>query len=343
VKTFPQLPANPGISYIMPVLNEAEYLTDAIRSIQRQTYSGEQEIILALGASSDDTDQLASRLAAEDPRISWVHNPANDVPIGLNLAIRASHHPVIIRVDAHSEIPVDYAEIMVAKLAATGAANVGGVMLAKGSTPLQKAIARTYNSPFGMGGGSYHGGSQEGPAVSAYLGCYRREVFTEIGMFDEKMRRAQEWELNFRIRAADYQVWFTPDVEVGYWPRNSLEKLRKQMYTTGVWRGHMARNGQRELKHFAPPMLAVGLAVSALLAVLGSAGGKPKQAKAELALPITYLGGLGLAALKMGAEGPLGWLLNIVCVGVVHLSWGTGFLRGWLRGAEDTVDRSRVG
>jgi glycosyltransferase involved in cell wall biosynthesis len=342
VKTFPSLPPNPGVSYIMPVLNEAEYLADAIGSIQRQNYSGEQEIILALGASSDDTNQIAAGLAQADPRISWVHNPANDVPIGLNLAIRASKHPVIIRVDAHSEIPANYAEVMVTKLSETGAANVGGVMLAKGKTPLQKAIARTYNSPFGMGGGSYHGGDQEGPAVSAYLGCYRREVFDEVGMFDPNMRRAQEWELNFRIRAAGYQVWFTPEIEVGYWPRNSLEKLRKQMYTTGVWRGHMARNSQREWKHFAPPALVAGLAFSAMLAAIGLAARKPKQVAAGAALPVSYLGGLELAALRTGADGPFDWLLNIVCLGTVHLSWGAGFLRGWLRGAADTVDHSRV-
>ncbi|MCL1838980.1 MAG: glycosyltransferase, partial [Propionibacteriaceae bacterium] len=94
MKTFPALEPNPGISYIMPVLNEAEYLETAVASIYMQKYGGEREIILALGTSSDDTDVIAKRLAAHDSQLKLVQNPKNDVSIGLNLAIKASRYPV---------------------------------------------------------------------------------------------------------------------------------------------------------------------------------------------------------------------------------------------------------
>jgi hypothetical protein len=172
---------------------------------------------------------------------------------------------------------------------------------------------------------------------------YRREVFDEVGYFDESVRRAQEWELNFRIRQAGYQVWFTPDVAVDYWPRDSLDKLRKQMYATGVWRGHLARRGRRIWKHFVPPVLVAGLAVSAVLLLGGLFSRKPAPTLAGAALPVAYVGGLSLAARQMGGESLTDWLLNVVALLVVHLSWGSGFVRGWLFGAESTVDRSRRG
>jgi hypothetical protein len=306
-----------------------------------QDYPGEREIILALGNSSDGTNELVAAMAAADPRIRWVDNPANDVPVGLNLAIRAGRFPVVIRVDAHSGLPADYTRVMVGKLADTGAANVGGLMRARGDTPLQAAIARAYNSPFGMGGGAYHGGSQEGPAASAYLGVYRREVFEQIGYFDEGMRRAQDWELNSRIRDAGYLVWFTPEVSVDYWPRDSLDKLRKQMYATGAWRGHLARRGRSQLKHFAPPALVIGLLVSTVSLLGGTLGRRPGVAAAGAALPGAYAAGLAVVAARMEPGGWLGWWLNAVVLSCVHLSWGAGFIHGFCFGAESTVDRSR--
>jgi glycosyltransferase involved in cell wall biosynthesis len=325
----------------MPVLNEADHLEAAVRGILRQDYGGGQELVIALGSSNDGTTQLAQDLAAGDGRIKLVENPANDVPIGLNLAIQATQYPVVIRVDAHAELPTDYTELMVAKLRETDSANVGGVMRAEGTTPIQRAIARAYNSPWGLGGGSYHGARSEGPSDSAYLGVYRREVFEEVGLFDEKMRRAQDWELNDRIRRAGYQIWFTPEVEVIYWPRPTLAKLRLQMFATGVWRGHLVRKqGRSPLRYLAPPLLVLGLLVSFLLGLRGLAGHKPAAVTASV-LPFSYVTGLSVASAQMKPDTLADCCLNALVLSVIHLSWGAGFIRGWVSGAEQTVDASR--
>ena len=144
--------AVPGVSYVIPVLNEVAYIETAIRTVLVQDYSGQTELILALGPSSDGTTELVLELAAADPRIVAVHNPQTDIPVGLNIAIRASRYPVIVRVDAHSELDPDYTRRAVATLIRTGAANVGGVMKARGKSPFQAAVARAYNSRFGLGG-----------------------------------------------------------------------------------------------------------------------------------------------------------------------------------------------
>ena len=342
------LPEQVAVSYVMPVLNEAGHLARAVGAILAQEYEGEAELVLALGASSDDTDAIAAELAAADPRIRLVPNPLNDIPKGINAAIRASRHPVVIRVDAHAELPPGYTAAAVEILRRTGCGNLGGVMVAKGSGRVQQAIARAYNSPFGLGGGVYHHGEDEAPADSAYLGVFRREVLFEVGLFDEGLRRAEDWELNFRIRAAGYQVLFTPKLKVTYWPRESLGALRRQMYATGVWRGHLVRRQKGTPWRYLPPpavALIVGISLTCLLlqaiGVLRGPAGRLAGA-AHLAAAGYLIGASAVGITRLGGESLPDRLLNAAVLITMHLSWGTGFLRGVLFGAERTVDRSRV-
>lgn len=130
--------AVPGVSYVMPVLNEREYVEGAVRTVLSQDYPGEQDLVLALGPSTDGTNEIVERLAAEDARVTFVNNPNTDIPAGLNLAIEASKHPIIVRIDAHSELAPGYTTRAVDTLRRTGAANVGGIMHANGKTPFQE-------------------------------------------------------------------------------------------------------------------------------------------------------------------------------------------------------------
>ncbi len=132
-------------------------------------------------------------------------------------------------------------------------------MHAEGRTPFQKAVARLYNSPIGLGGGAYHGGAREGESESAYLGVMRREVLEEVGLFDETIRRGEDWELNLRIRQAGHKVWFDPQLSVTYWPRESWLRLARQFRATGAWRGELVRRyGRRNsIRYFAPPALVL--------------------------------------------------------------------------------------
>ena len=77
------LPASPGISVILPVLNEQAHLEDSIRAILSQNYLGKFEVILALGPSRDSTNEIARSLAAEDARVILVENPSGRTAAGL--------------------------------------------------------------------------------------------------------------------------------------------------------------------------------------------------------------------------------------------------------------------
>lgn len=340
----------PGVSYVMPVLNEAEYLEDAVGSILTQDYDGDKELIIALGPSTDDTDEVAQRLAASDPRLILVDNPLGRTPIALNLAIRKSSHPIIMRVDAHSELPANYTSRGVETLYRVGAHDVGGLMDARGKTPVQRAIAAAYHSKFGFGGPAYHSGAPEGEAESAYLGIFRREVFDEVGFYDENMWRAQDWELCLRIRQAGHKVWFDPELKVGYYPRDNFVALARQSFASGTWRGEIARRFPegKSLRHDIPPLLLAGVGIGSVALILAPLTrgrvSRPVQSLVYLAAsaPMVYAAATVAAGLASKGENLKEKLLTAAAFQSIHLPWAAGYLKGRIFGAAGTLDKGRV-
>lgn len=320
----------------MPILNEVEHVEPAVRSLLAQEYDGPVEVALALGPSADGTAEVVGRMAARDSRITVVDNPAGSTPNGLNAAIRASHHPVIVRVDAHSVLPPGYTRLAVETLQRTGAANVGGIMQARGVTPFEQAVAAAYGSRIGLGGTKLHRGGQEGPAETVYLGVFDREQITEAGLFDEHFKRGQDWELNRRLRESGKVVWFNPALSVVYRPRSSWERLARQFMSTGLWRGEIARTfpASNGVRYFVAPATVVANGVGVLAGLLGLAHtrrrGRPSPLLLGLAAPAGY-GSLVTAAAATVA-GDIGWRGAVrypLVLAVMHGAWGTGFVLGY--------------
>ncbi len=185
---------------------------------------------LALGPSKDKTDEVAQKLKKKyGAKLQLVHSPGL-TSISLNLAIAKAKYEVVLRVDAHSELSEGYAALAVKVLNETGAANVGGMMVAKGKNDFQSAVAYGYNNKVGLGGGSFHVGGEAGPADTVYLGVFRKSAIEQVGGFSEAWVRGQDWELNQRLRKAGLIVWFDPRLQVGYFPRSDWRVASKAVF-----------------------------------------------------------------------------------------------------------------
>ncbi|ANF30289.1 glycosyl transferase family 2 [Leifsonia xyli] len=326
----------PGVSYVMPVLNEATHVRAAVDSLLAQDYTGPFEVTIALGPSIDGTTELVEELAAVDSRIRVVDNVVGSTPAGLNLAIRESRYPVVVRVDAHSVLPPDYARVAVETILATGADNVGGLMDAQGTTDFERAVARAYGSRVGLGGTKLHVGGEAGPAETVYLGVFRRDRLLQVGLFDEEIKRGQDWELNRRIRTAGGTVWFTPRLKVTYRPRPNVYRLARQMFSTGIWRGELARRfpASNGLRYFAPPVMVIGVVVGTLLGIAGIVQallGATPWLLWGFAIPAFYALIVIVSAVLWGRrDGFRPFLWFLVVLPCIHFSWGIGFVLGYL-------------
>jgi glycosyltransferase involved in cell wall biosynthesis len=304
---------------ILPVLNEEKYLEDAVNAILAQQYDGKIEVILAVAPSDDRTLEIAQRLHMNDPRVVIVENPSGRTAAGLNLAIAASQYSIIVRVDGHANIPNNYCELVSEVLETTGAVNVGGVMAAEGKSLFEKSVARAMRSPLGVGASRFHTGGSAGEVDTVYLGAFRKEALLAAGGFDERFTRAQDWELNFRLRQAGGVVYFDPRLVVTYRPRSTVKALAKQYFEYGRWRRVVSRRHQGTInyRYLAPPFTVAATLLSLILGWLVS--------------PFLFIPALVYAVFILIASVVIGKSMGeFLCLPTIlltmHISWGLGFL-----------------
>ena len=308
----------PAISVILPVLNEEAHLQSAVHSILSQDYLGAIEVILAIGPSHDRTLEIAQEMSRKDSRVVLVDSPTGRTAAGLNLALNKSQSPVVVRVDGHAQIPQDYLRLVIEILNSTGAVNVGGVMAAVGTTPFERAVAGAMRSPLGVGASRFHTGGEPGEVDTVYLGAFRREALLAIGGFDERFTRAQDWELNFRLRENGGLIYFDPRLHVTYRPRSTVRALAKQYFEYGRWRRVVSRrhSGTINYRYLAPPFALVGFLTSLVAGIF---------------LPILfapaaiYLLFVLLASIKI-ANSLREYFLLLVVIPTMHFAWGAGFI-----------------
>lgn len=309
---------HPSISVILPILNEEAHLKGAIDSILSQDYLGKLEVILAVGPSRDRTLEIAQQISQQDSRVVIVENPTGRTAAGLNLALKKSQSPVIVRVDGHAQIPRNYLSLVVEILNKTGAVNVGGVMAAVGTTAFENAVAGAMRSPLGVGASRFHTGGEAGVVDTVYLGAFRREALLAIGGFDERFTRAQDWELNFRLRENGGVVYFDPRLHVTYRPRSTVKALAKQYFEYGRWRRVVSRkhSGTINYRYLAPPFALVGFIVSLVAGFFVPILFTPAAIYSLFVL---------LASIKI-ASNIHEFFLLLAVIPTMHFAWGAGFI-----------------
>ena len=309
----------PPVSVILPILNEERDLSNCISAILQQDYPSNIEVILALGPSEDKTTQIAAKLSESDSRIKLVSNPTGQTAAGLNLAIKASSYEIICRIDGHSEISNNYVKTAVEILQQKNAVNVGGLMHADSNTGLQRVIAQAMRSKLGVGSSKFHTGGSAGESDTVYLGTYKKSAVLAAGGFDERYIRAQDWELNYRLRKNGGLIWFDPRLQVTYRPRRTFKKLARQYFQYGRWRRVISRQHKNTVnfRYLAPPVAVI----INLLSVFFTFTINPIFITPFL----IYLSTLIVGSLFIGRK-VVDKLLMPFVLATMHFSWGIGFI-----------------
>ena len=309
----------PPVSVILPILNEERDLSNCISAILQQDYPSEIEVILALGPSEDKTTQIAEKLSVSDSRIKLVSNPTGQTAVGLNLAIKVSSNEIICRIDGHSEISNNYVKTAVEILQQKNAVNVGGLMYADSNSGLQRVVAQAMRSKLGVGPSKFHTGGSAGESDTVYLGTYKKAAVLAAGGFDERYIRAQDWELNYRLRKNGGLIWFDPRLQVTYRPRSTFKKLAKQYFQYGRWRRVISRQHRNTVnfRYLAPPFAVATNTLSIFFSIIIS--------PLFITPFLIYFCALIIGSLFIGRK-VVDKLIMPFVLATMHFSWGIGFI-----------------
>jgi glycosyltransferase involved in cell wall biosynthesis len=318
------------VSVIIPCLNEVNHIETCIESLMGGDFPQERlEVLVVDGMSDDGTRPILQSLESRYPVMRVLDNPRKIQSAALNIGIGHSKGTVIVRMDAHCEYPTDYVSKLVDWLDRSGADNVGGVWehCPSADTATARAIAIVLSHPFGVGNASYRTGTSAARWVDTVpFGCYRREVFDRVGLYDEEMVRNEDDELNGRLLRHGGRILLVPDVVIRYFPRESLSKLWRMSYQYGYFKPLVERKIGRvlTLRQLVPAAFLCGIVISGLCAIWSW------TAKVMLAVIVgsytVTIAGIVLRSITRYGLWPS--LMLLAAFPTLHFGYGFGFLKG---------------
>ena len=259
------------LSVVCPVYNEEKYISQCIESLLEQDYPKDDlEILFVDGMSNDKTRDIITSYSIKYPFIKMLDNPKKIVPYAMNEGIKASKGDVIIRLDGHVEYPANYFSALVKNLRALDADNVGALCAALPCGPSAKelAIAEVLSSSFGMGNSYFRIGCNEVRRVDTVpFGCFRRDVFDRVGLYDTELVRNQDDELNGRIIKNGGKIYLIPNIVTKYYARDKIAKVRKMFYQYGLYKPLVNKKlgAPATIRQFFPLAFVLGLIFGAAL------------------------------------------------------------------------------
>jgi succinoglycan biosynthesis protein ExoA len=309
----------------VPVRNEERHIAACLDGIGAQTYPADRlDVIVVDGESDDRTVEIVRELTTIDPRIKIVSNPRRSMPSGLNLGIQHATGDYVGVVSGHSVLPPDYVERAVRASEATGAWSVGGRIVRRADTPMQRAIAIATASRVGVGDSAHNYSVEAGWVETVFPGLWRRELFDRIGLFDPGMIANEDNELSLRIRKAGGRIWFDPAIGVEYVPRSSLGDLFRQYRRYGLGKMRVLRKhrGGLRWRHFVPAALVAFLVIGAALAPL-----VPIAPALWIIGLAVYALAIALAGIRLARADTPWWFISAALV-TLHVAYGIGTWQG---------------
>jgi succinoglycan biosynthesis protein ExoA len=305
---------------VIPCLNESRVIASVIARLLEDDGLVDPLVLVADGGSTDGSRDIVAGIAARDPRVRLLPNPARLQSAGLNLAVRAmgEGRPWLVRVDAHADYPKRYVSTLVAEARRTGAQSVVVAMDTRGEAGFGKAVAAAQNSRLGTGGSAHRSGGSARWVDHGHHALFSREAFEAAGGYDESFSHNEDAELDLRLAKGGARIWLTDKVRIGYHPRATLRALARQYFAYGRGRARTV------LKHRVPLKVRQALPLAVAPALLSAIGGLLFWPLAVPALAWAFAAlayGLVLAVKRRDAVVALSGPAAMV----MHACWSAGF------------------
>lgn len=263
------------ISIIIPILNEEIYIKQCLESILQSDYpKNKLEILLVDGMSNDNTRKIIKEFQHDYPFIMLLDNPNKIVPVAMNIGIKNAHGDYIIRLDAHSIYPNNYFRKLIYWHKKLDAANIGTPIITdvKNKTLKSNSIKKVLSNKFGVGNSFFRTGTHNVIEVDTVpFGCYKKDAFAKYGLYDERLIRNQDIELNKRIINNGGKIYLIPDTACTYFAREDFSSLAKNNFSNGLWNvltAYYSKNLRAlSLRHFIPLFFVLSLLIPFTLGI----------------------------------------------------------------------------
>lgn len=241
----------PSVVVVIPCLNEEDHIENTLSRVMAEPAHTVCKIVVSDGGSNDRTLKIVEECTRRDSRVAVLHNHRRVQSSGINRAVEeyGDFAPFIVRLDAHSDYPVDFCATLLAAQRATGANSVVVSMIAKGSTCFQTAAAAAQNSRLGNGGSAHRMVAQGRFVDHGHHALMEVSAFRSVGGYDESFSHNEDAELDCRLIAAGFRIYLCAGADITYYPRKSPLALLKQYMNFGRGRAMNMR------KHHAKPKL----------------------------------------------------------------------------------------
>ena len=265
------------ITFCVVAYNEEKNLGRLLENVYSQSYSHNLiEVILVDSGSIDATrnimEQFQNKYSQEFYGIQVLNNPKRTLPAGWNIVLEHYHGDAVVRVDAHAEIPKDFLEKNVIHLEA-GDFICGGYRpnIIDEDTPWKRVLLAAETSAFGSSFADFRRKGKNRSVSSVFHGAYKREVFEQVGNYNEMLIRTEDNEIHYRMRKAGYKIQFYPDIISYEHTRNTIRKMIRQKYENGYWIGKTLGIVPECISFFylVPLFFIIGIAITGILTFFG--------------------------------------------------------------------------
>lgn len=322
-----------NISIVVPCRNEEKYIAIFLDSIINNDYPKEYlEVFIIDGMSSDNTQQIVRDFTCKFNFIKLLFNEKRTVPYALNKGINCATGNYIIRLDAHSEIPYNYFTELIKFSNKLNADNIGTTCITdvKTKNPKSIAIKKILSHKFGVGNSYFRVGADEIKEVDTVpFGCYKKDIFNNVGMFNEKLNRNQDIELNKRITRSGGRIILLQHISSTYYARESYFALAVNNYKNGFWNILTVYITKRldslSFRHFIPLIFLLSLILPVICMII-----HPLFGLISAFSFFSYSALLAFVSYKI-KDDSTSFLKILIGFIVLHFSYGIGSLLGLTR------------